>query len=203
MRSRPANDIVGFLEHYAALIRAPVRSGISVTRLRAKAGSTRLIVETLAGLIEAKDVIIATGPYHEPVDPLPIAGATLQLHSSRYRNPGTLPPGAVLIIGSGNSGCQIAEELCHAGRQVYLSVSRHRRAPRRYRGRDLTWWQHALGETDATVDQCPDEPASRLLTGVAGGHDVDLRQLARNGVVLLGRVAVATNCLLQPICAKI
>jgi putative flavoprotein involved in K+ transport len=92
------------------------------------------------------------------------------------------------LCGSGNSGCQIAEELCHAGRQVYLSVSRHRRAPRRYRGRDLTWWQHALGETDATVEQCPDKPASRLLTGVAGGHDVDLRQLVGNGVVLLGRV---------------
>jgi putative flavoprotein involved in K+ transport len=182
------DDIVGFLEHYAAVIRASVRSGISATSLRRKAGSTRLIVETSAGLIEAKDVVIATGPYHAPVDPLPIAGTTLQLHSSRYRNPGVLPPGAVLVIGSGNSGCQIAEELCHAGRQVYLSVSRHRRAPRRYRGRDLTWWQHALGETDATVEQCPDKPASRLLTGVAGGHDVDLRQLARNGVVLLGRV---------------
>ena len=103
--------------------------------------------------------------------------------------PGALPPGAVLVIGSGNSGCQIAEELCHAGRQVYLSVSRHRRAPRRYRGRDLIWWQHVLGETDATVEQCPGEPpTSRLLTGVAGGHDVDLRQLARNGAVLLGRV---------------
>jgi putative flavoprotein involved in K+ transport len=182
------NDIVGFLEHYAALIRAPVRSGISATGLRRKAGSTRLIVETPAGLIEAKDIVIATGPYHAPVDPLPIAGSALQLHSSRYRNPRALPSGAVLVIGSGNSGCQIAEELCHAGRQVYLSVSRHRRAPRRYRGRDLTWWQHALGETDATVEQCPDKPASRLLTGVAGGHDVDLRQLAGNGVVLLGRV---------------
>ena len=182
------DDIVGFLEHYATLIRAPVRSGISATSLRRKAGSTRLIVETPAGLIEAKDIVIATGPYHAPVDPLPIAGSALQLHSSRYRNPGALPPGAVLVIGSGNSGCQIAEELCHAGRQVYLSVSRHRRAPRRYRGRDLTWWQHALGETDATVEQCPGGPASRLLTGVAGGHDVDLRQLATNGVVLLGRV---------------
>jgi putative flavoprotein involved in K+ transport len=135
------------------------------------------------------------------VDPLPIAGSTLQLHSSRYRNPGALPPGAVLVIGSGNSGCQIAEELCHAGRQVYLSVSPHRRAPRRYRGKDLTWWQHALGETDATIEQCTNEPTSRLLTGVAGGHDLDLRQLATDGVVLLGRmigghdskIAIATD----------
>ena len=182
------NDIVGFLEQYAAVIRAPVRSGISATSLRRKVGSTRLIIETPAGLIEAKDVVIATGPYHEPVNPPSIVGNVLQLHSSRYRNPGALPPGAVLVIGSGNSGCQIAEELCHAGREVYLSVSRHRRAPRRYRGRDLTWWQHALGETDATIEQCPDAPASRLLTGVGGGHDADLRQLARDGVVLLGRV---------------
>ena len=182
------DDIVGFIEHYAALIRPPLRSGVSANRLRQKAGSTRLIIETSAGLIEAKNVVIATGPYQLPVDPLPIVGATLQLHSSRYRNPGLLPPGAVLVIGSGNSGCQIAEELCHAGRQVYLSVSRHRRAPRRYRGRDLTWWQKALGEADATVEQCPNEPTSRLLTGVAGGHDLDLRRLAADGVVLLGRV---------------
>jgi putative flavoprotein involved in K+ transport len=107
------------------------------------------------------------------------------LHSSRYRNPELLPSGAVLVIGSANSGTQIAEELCAAGRRVYLSVSKHRRTPRRYRGKDYVWWANTLGEHDATVD--PRQPP-RLVTGVSGGHDVDLRQLAADGVVLLGRV---------------
>jgi putative flavoprotein involved in K+ transport len=94
----------------------------------------------------------------------------------------------VLVVGSGNSGCQIAEELCGAGRRVYLSVSRHRRAPRHYCGKDYVWWQKALGETDATTEQRHLNRSARLITGVGGGHDIDLRQLAKDGVVLLGRL---------------
>ena len=120
--------------------------------------------------------------------PLPIGGKALHLHSSRYRNPQLLPPGAVLVIGSGNSGAQIAEELCSAGRRVFLSVSKHRRIPRRYRDKDYTWWYMALGEGDTTIDQQREEPPPRLLTGVGGGHDLDLRRLAADGVMLLGRV---------------
>jgi putative flavoprotein involved in K+ transport len=91
------------------------------------------------------------------------------------------------VIGSGNSGVQIAEELCSAGRRVYLSVSKHRRTPRRYRGKDYIWWYMAFGEADITVDQRRDEPP-RLITGVGGGHDLDLRRLAADGVVLLGSI---------------
>ena len=131
---------------------------------------------------------IATGPFQIPVAPLPIGGKALHLHSSRYRNPQLLPPGAVLVIGSGNSGAQIAEELCSAGRRVFLSVSKHRRIPRRYRDKDYTWWYMALGEGDTTIDQQREEPPPRLLTGVGGGHDLDLRRLAADGVMLLGRV---------------
>jgi len=141
----PRDEIIRFIEGYAAAIRAPLQCGVEATTLRHKSGSTRLIIETPDGIIEAKNVVIATGPYQVPVKPLPIARRTLHMHSSQYRNPQSLPSGAILVIGTGNSGCQIAEELCHAGRRVFLSVSKHRRAPRRYRGRDYVWWQRELG----------------------------------------------------------
>ena len=182
------DEVQGFIESYAAFIRAPLRCGQAATALRQTPDSTRLIVESQSTVFEAKNVVIATGPFQLPADPLPIGSAALQLHSSRYRNPQQLPPGAVLVIGSGNSGAQISEELCSAGRRVYLSVSKHRRIPRRYRGKDYIWWYEALGDGDAIVDQRQDTQPPRLITGVRGGHDVDLRHLAADGVVLLGRV---------------
>jgi putative flavoprotein involved in K+ transport len=184
----PRDDVVRFIESYAAFIRVPLRSGLAVDTLCRKPGSARLVIETAAGSIEANDVVIATGPYQTPIDPLSIARTTLHLHSSRYRNPESLPTGAILVVGTGNSGCQIAEELCSAGRRVYLSVSRHRRCPRRYRGKDYVWWQKQLGEADTTVEQRQPEQPTRLVTGVAGGYDIDLRRLARDGVVLLGSI---------------
>jgi len=182
------DDVVRFIEDYAAFVRPPLRCGVTVTTLRPKSGSRRLLVETNVGPIEANNVVIATGPYHRPADPLPIAPSLVQMHSSRYRNPDLLPPGAVLVIGSGNSGTQITDELNRAGRKVYLSVSSHSRAPRRYRGRDYIWWHKAMGDTDRTVDQRRIGRPTSLLSGVAGGHEVELRQLARAGVTLLGRV---------------
>ncbi|HXQ05663.1 MAG TPA: NAD(P)-binding domain-containing protein, partial [Bradyrhizobium sp.] len=182
------DEVVGFIESYAAFIRAPLRCGQAATALRQTPDSTRLIVETQSNVFEAKNVVIATGPFQLPANPLPIGGAALHLHSSRYRNPRQLPPGAVLVIGSGNSGAQISEELCSAGRRVYLSVSKHRRIPRRYRGKDYSWWYLALEDGEATVDQRQGVPPARLITGVRGGHDVDLRRMAADGVVLLGRV---------------
>lgn len=187
------DDVVRFIDSYAAFIRAPLRCGLAATALREKLGSTHLTIETQTSLFEAKNVVIATGPFHVPVAPLPIGGRALHLHSSRYRNPEQLPPGAVLVIGSGNSGYQIAEELCWAGRRVYLSVSKHRRIPRRYRGKDYHWWYFTLGDADITVDQQPSPQPSPLITGVRGGHDADLRQLAADGVVLLGGVLGGRN----------
>jgi putative flavoprotein involved in K+ transport len=180
----PRDEVVRFIDDYAAFIRAPLRCGITANALRQKSGSPRLVIETPVGRLEAKNVVIATGPFHVPMARLPIGGAALQLHSSQYRNPELLPPGAVLVIGSANSGTQIAEELWSAGRRVYLSVSKHRRTPRRYRGKDYVWWFNILGEADATVDL---RQPPRLVTGVGGGYDVDLRRLAANGVILLGR----------------
>jgi putative flavoprotein involved in K+ transport len=182
------DEVFRFIESYAAFVRAPLRCGLAATSLRRTGDDGCLIVETSMGSFEAKNVVIATGPFQRPVAPLPIGGTALHLHSSRYRNPQSLLPGAVLVIGSGNSGAQIAEELCSAGRRVFLSVSGHRRIPRRYRGKDYTWWYLALGEGDTTIDRRGEEPPPRLLTGAGGGHDLDLRRLAANGVVLLGRV---------------
>jgi putative flavoprotein involved in K+ transport len=181
-------EVLRFIENYAAHIRAPLRCGVAATMLRQMPDSTRLIVETQNNLFAAKTVVIATGPFQVPAAPIPIESAALHLHSSRYRNPQQLPPGAVLVIGSGNSGVQIAEELCSAGRRVYLSVSKHRRIPRRYRGKDYSWWYLALGDGETTVDQQPNAQPARLITGVHGGHDVDLRRLAADGIVLLGRI---------------
>jgi putative flavoprotein involved in K+ transport len=182
------DDVSRFIDDYAALIRAPLRCGQPATSLRRTQDSRRLIVETPAGDIEAKNVVIATGPFQQPAPRLPTGGKVHHLHSSEYRNPGLLPPGAVLVIGSGNSGAQIAEELCTAGRRVFLSVSPHRRIPRRYRGKDYTWWYAAFGEGDITINQQGEPLPPRLLTGANGGHDLNLRQLAADGVVLLGRV---------------
>jgi putative flavoprotein involved in K+ transport len=184
----PRNDVVRFIEAYAAFIRAPLRCDVEATVLRHKQGSAHLIIETPAGLIEAKNVVIATGPYQVPANPLPIGTTVFEMHSSRYCNAESLPSGAVLVIGTGNSGCQIAEELSSAGRRVYLSVSNHRRTPRRYRSKDYIWWHLALGEADATIDQRRGALPSRLITGVGGGRDVNLRRLAADGVVLLGRI---------------
>ena len=182
------DDVFKFIESYAAFIRAPLRCGVAATALRQTPDSTRLIVETQANLFEAKNVVVATGPFHVPEDHLQVGSAALHLHSSQYRNPQRLPPGAVMVVGSGNSGAQIAEELCSAGRRVYLSVSKHRRIPRRYRGKDYGWWYFALGDADTTVDQRQEAQPSPLITGVGGGHDLDLHRLAADGVVLLGRV---------------
>jgi putative flavoprotein involved in K+ transport len=187
------DEIAQFIDSYAAFIHAPLCSGLPATALRQKPDATRLIVETKENLFEAKNVLIATGPFQAPMAPLPIGGTALHLHSSRYRNPQLLPPGAVLVVGSGNSGYQIAEDLCLAGRRVCLSVSKHRRVPRRYRGKDYIWWYSALGDGDTTVDQRKTSHLSPLFTGARGGRDADLRQLAADGVVLLGSILGGHN----------
>jgi putative flavoprotein involved in K+ transport len=184
----PRDDVVRYIEGYAAAIGAPMRCGVEAIALRLKSGSAHLVIESTAGCFAANNVVIATGPFQLPAVSPVLYRKALQLHSSQYRNPELLPPGAVLIVGTGNSGCQIAEELCAAGRRVYLSVSGHQRTPRRYRGKDCIWWNLMLGDADTTVEQRVGVQPSRLMTGVGGGHDLDLRRLAADGVVLLGRV---------------
>lgn len=184
-------EVVAFIEGYARAIGAPVRTGVRVDRLRPAGAGFRL--DTTAGPVEAGRVVVATGPYQDPLVPAigrGLPAGVAQVHSSRYRAPAALPPGAVLVVGSGASGCQIVEDLLAAGRRVYLSVGRHRRFPRRYRGRDMFWWMERIGALDQTRDERP-EPRERpnpLVTGAGGGHDIDLRDYAAAGVTLLGRL---------------
>jgi putative flavoprotein involved in K+ transport len=190
------DEVVAFIERYAAALAAPVRTGVTVTALGATAGRDGFRLETSHGVIEAASVVVATGPYQTPA--IPAVAAALparvrQVHSSAYRNPGLLPPGAVLVVGSGASGCQIVEDLLAAGRRVFLAVGRHRRFPRRYRGRDMFWWMERMGALDQTLEERPEARGrpNPLVTGVGGGHDIDLRDYAARGVALLGHVEAA------------
>jgi len=194
-----SREIVDFISAYADFIAAPIRCGVAVTALRRRDGGSGLIAETSDGSIEADNVVVATGPYQSPVLPALLRDDVnlFQVHASRYLNPDQLPPGAVLVIGAGASGSQIAEELLRAGRRVYLSVGRHSRLPRRYRGRDLIWWLSAMG-----IDQTPAEQRdpSRLLpviTGAYGGHTIDFRSFAADGVTLLGRVKAVRGGIME------
>ena len=189
----PYREIHRFLIDYAHQIAAPVREGVTVNRLGLDPGGAGYRLDTSDAPMTARNVVIATGPFQRARIPdlaVNLPAGILQTDASAYRNPGALPPGAVLVVGSGASGCQIADELCQAGRQVYLSVSRHRRVPRRYRGRDMIWWFEKLGRYDVPIDSFAGRryPPSTVVTGVAGGYDIDLRRSAGNGVHLLGRL---------------
>jgi len=188
-----SGDILDYVSAYAAFVAPPIRCGVAVTALRRGDRGSDFIAETSDSPIEAANVVIATGPYQRPILPAALSGGigAFQVHASRYQNPGQLPSGAVLVVGSGASGAQITEELFRAGRRVYLSVGRHTRLPRRYRGRDLIWWLSAMG-----IDQTPVEKRgpSRLLpviSGAYGGQTIDFRRFAADGVTLLGRLAAA------------
>lgn len=191
-------QIVAFLEDYARSFNPPVRFNTRV--ISVDPADERFHVTTNASVIEAKNVVIATGLFEQPKLPLFSTNVTsqiLQIHSSTYRNEGALPPGAVLVIGSGQSGCQIAEELYQAGRQVYLSVGTAGRLPRRYRGKDSTWWLAELGFFDDLTSQLPSPNAkfggNPHLSGKNGGHSLNLHQFARDGVTLLGHVRDANQ----------
>jgi putative flavoprotein involved in K+ transport len=164
-----------------------------VIALKQDSSSASLLVETSEQTIEAAHVVIATGPFQRSRIPhwsREIPSRIFQVHANKYQGPEQLPRGAVLVVGSGASGCQIAEELYQEGRTVYLSVSRHRRAPRRYRGRDFTWWALERGIMDLRIDSFPGRkyPPSVVITGVNGGHDINIRQFAADGVMVFGRL---------------
>ena len=134
-------------------------------------------------------MVAATGPFQRPVFPamVPEDAGILQIHSASYRNPGQLPEGAVLVVGAGSSGTQIADELQRSGRRVYLSVGPHDRPPRRYRGRDNCWWLGVLGKWDAATPPGGAEHVTIAVSGARGGNTVDFRRLAEQGMILVGR----------------
>jgi putative flavoprotein involved in K+ transport len=191
--SRP--QIVEYLEGYADRFRLPIETDVHVSSVRQRDAGEGYAVKTNRGLYNARNVIVATGLYQKPRIPpfaYKLQAGIRQLHSSEYRNPNRLPDGAVLVVGSSQSGAQIAEELYQSGRKVFLSVGRNVRAPRRYRGLDIHRWSQLLGMFDRTVDQLS-SPADKFdphptISGKGGGRTLNLHRFAREGVVLLGRL---------------
>ena len=188
-------QIVDFITSYAAFVAAPIRCGVCVTALRRHDSGSAFVAETTEGMIEADNVVVATGPYQRAFIPplLRDHASVFQVHASRYRNPDQLPPGAVLVVGSGASGAQITEELFRAGRRVYLSVGQHTRLPRRYRGRDLIWWLSAMGLDQTPTEMRGPDRSNPLITGAFGGDTIDFRRFAAEGVTLLGRMQAADH----------
>lgn len=182
----PKEAVADYFVRFASDRNLPIRTGVEVTNLGRQGSTFRAV--TSQGTVEARNVVVATGPFQKPVIPtvITLSGIT-QLHSSAYRNPAALPEGAVLVVGAGSSGAQIAEELVRAGRQVYLSVGPHDRPPRRYRGQDFVWWLGKLGKWDMKAPTPGTEHVTIAVSGAYGGHTMDFRRLAGLGVTLLGR----------------
>jgi putative flavoprotein involved in K+ transport len=189
------DEVVNYFEEYVKRFHLPVQYGVLVQAVRKSEADNTYAVETNVGTFETQNVVIATGLYQKPKLPAfsgDFPAEIMQMHSDEYRNPQSLPAGAVLVVGSAQSGAQIAEELYQSGRKVYLSVSRSGRVPRRYRGRDTNWWHDRMGDYDRTVDQLPSPRAKfaskPMISGTNGGHTLNLHQFARDGVTLLGRI---------------
>jgi putative flavoprotein involved in K+ transport len=189
-------DIVKHFDAWAASFKAPVFEHTPVSRL--EQDGTEFVLSLPDHELRARQVIVATGAYQaafrpDGADSIP-AGVT-QLFAEEYSNPNALPPGAVLIVGSGQTGCQLTEELHVAGRTVFLSCGRSAWMPRRLEGRDIVWWAIESGFWDRTPDQLP-SPIARLLsnpqlTGHGGGHDLNYRTVHAMGVELVGRFSGA------------
>jgi putative flavoprotein involved in K+ transport len=197
------DDVIAHFRRYAAAIDAPVELQTEVTGLTAlDDGAARFRLTTSRGPIDARRVVVAGGPFGQPRVPSMssgLDGAIHQIHAHDYRRPDALPAGAVLLVGSGQTGVQLAEELLAAGRSVVLSAGRCGHAPRRYRGKDIFWWIRRLGTHGREIGvalpgpETLPSPAARFacnpqLSGHDGGHDVSLRSLAAAGVRLAGRL---------------
>lgn len=190
----PREEIIAHFDRYVERFALPVRTNTPVVAVEAADGSGYR-VRTPDDMIEARNVVIATGLEQFPALPASatnLSPAITQLHSAAYRNPESLPVGAVLVVGSGQSGAQIAEELYQRGRRVYLSTSGAGRVPRRYRGKDVITWLMTIGFFDLTPDRMP--PGMKKfggiphVSGTRGGHTLNLHQFARDGVTLLGHL---------------
>jgi putative flavoprotein involved in K+ transport len=185
----PKEKVADYFVAYAKEIAAPVRCGVEVRTVERNKGRPGFLVETSHGLMEANNVVAATGAFQCPIIPtlVPEDSGILQIHSTAYRNPDQLPEGAVLVVGAGSSGVQIADELRRAGKRVYLSVGPHDRPPRAYRSRDYCWWLGVLGKWDVETRGPGMEHVTIAVSGARGGFTVDFRRLAAEGITLLGR----------------
>lgn len=182
------DQVADYFERYARKFNAPIKTGVEVKRVTRNVERAGFTVETSAGTYVVNHLVSATGPFQKPVIPsiAPRDDALHQIHSAQYFNPQQLPDGAVLVVGAGSSGVQIADELQRSGRQVYLSVGPHDRPPRAYRGRDFCWWLGVLGLWDSETMQPGKEHVTIAVSGARGGHTVDFRRLAQAGMTLVG-----------------
>ncbi|MES0863399.1 NAD(P)/FAD-dependent oxidoreductase [Ruegeria sp. SCPT10] len=180
-----------YLIDYAAMIKAPIREGVEVVEATRQPGKGGFLVTTSAGEIECNRIIAATGAFQHPVIPpiVPEEAGIDQIHSFYYKNPKQLADGAVMVVGAGSSGAQIADELNRAGRKVFLSVGPHDRPPRRYRGRDFVWWLGVLGLWDMAAPAPGTEHVTISVSGAYGGRTMDFRRLGNEGVRLTGLTA--------------
>ena len=180
------DEVTRYFEDFAKQIEAPIHCGVEIT------GTTALPqggyqVETSQGHIHADHVVAATGPFQIPmIPPIVPVGVVNQLHSFDYHNPAQLPVGAVMVVGAGSSGAQIADELLRSGRKVFLSIGPHDRPPRSYRGKDFVWWLGALGKWQMKTPPAGREHVTIAVSGAYGGDMVDFRKFADRGMVLLG-----------------
>ena len=198
----PRDELIGRVAGYAERIAAPVVLEAAVERLRPSSDGGGFVLDTSQGQLQAREVVVATGGFHVPNVPAAAASLpsrVLSLHSSAYRREPDLPAGAILVVGSGQTGVQIVEELRALGREVFLAGGAAGRVPRRYRGRDIFTWLAALanegdryGTGLPTVSQLPDQrrrlAANPQLSGHRGGYDIDLRRIGQDGTTILGRL---------------
>jgi putative flavoprotein involved in K+ transport len=188
------DEIVSYIDQFAASFEPPVEEGVAVTGLHRNSDGV-YVVQTSKGVYTAEQVVVAVGGYHLPIVPRvaeKLAPHILQIHSSEYLNPESLPDGEVLVVGTGQSGCQIAEDLHLAGRRVHLCVGDAPRVARTYRGKDVVEWLDKMRYYDLPVDKHPlgtgvREKTNHYVTGRDGGRDIDLRKFALEGMQLYGR----------------
>ncbi len=187
------DEIVAYLKAFVAKVNPPIREGVTVTRV-VRRDDGLFSVQTSEGDYTANEVVVASGGYHTPIIPRmaeKLPPAITQIHSNQYRNPAQLPEGEVLVVGSGQSGAQIAEDLHLAGRKVHLAVGDAPRCARFYRGRDVVTWLADMGYYEMTVDNHPlrdgvRDNTNHYVTGRDGGRDIDLRRFATEGMKLYG-----------------
>ncbi|MCJ2136032.1 MSMEG_0569 family flavin-dependent oxidoreductase [Methylobacterium sp. J-026] len=187
------DEIVAYLEGFVAKVNPPIREGVAVTRV-ARAEDGIFSVHTSDGDYTANEIVVASGGYHTPIIPRmaeKLPPTVTQIHSNQYRNPAQLPEGEVLVVGSGQSGAQIAEDLHLAGRKVHCAVGDAPRCARFYRGRDVVTWLADMGYYEMTVDNHPlrdgvRDNTNHYVTGRDGGRDIDLRRFAKEGMKLYG-----------------